>query len=527
MSTRVEKGGNKFKPVARIRRKVDGGDLDSRAQSVGSTSVARASETPAPVPEIQPLAESQQTNANIPSLPQTSSLDPPKKPHGVQIVIGARPAPSPSPAAAPRPVQSSTTSQNVAPAPTASAQPISTSSATPLLPPGSRATPSDRPRSTDEVSPAVVPTPQRQSNNDESEDLTTSPSQRMTTPPPLLPLPEGADNTDGQDAEEGTKSSKKQKARKKKTSKGEPSTSKTRKKRKSAQAEGASETTDEPPKKKSKRQGSRKPSRSRSRSRGRAEGDKSSVDNSSDRETSGPRGRRDRRKKESLDTNLEPGEPVDPTIVTMKDLCKDLAVGRVSSRHIEVQHAHLEAKKAERERRHRIDVTREAKDKRGEDPDDPNGGPSHPVLPDLTEASGDGGEFDYGQTLRSNHFAPEMRLDATGEMVLNEESLQIDRAADPDIAAEEEGMVHVEETDQSRFVNSATHSRKTKGGRWSKEETELFYDVLRQFNTDFTMMSLTLPGRSARECRNKFNSEDRKNKGRVDWALANPLPIGE
>lgn len=41
------------------------------------------------------------------------------------------------------------------------------------------------------------------------------------------------------------------------------------------------------------------------------------------------------------------------------------------------------------------------------------------------------------------------------------------------------------------------------------------------------MLSLILPGRSARECRNKFNNEDRKNPDRVNWALKNPRPMSK
>lgn len=35
----------------------------------------------------------------------------------------------------------------------------------------------------------------------------------------------------------------------------------------------------------------------------------------------------------------------------------------------------------------------------------------------------------------------------------------------------------VEESAQDRFVNSSTYSKRKGGARWSKEETEMFYDV--------------------------------------------------
>ena len=42
---------------------------------------------------------------------------------------------------------------------------------------------------------------------------------------------------------------------------------------------------------------------------------------------------------------------------------------------------------------------------------------------------------------------------------------------------ETENYQHVEESDQTKFVNSATYGKKVRGSRWSAEETEEFYDV--------------------------------------------------
>ncbi len=191
-----------------------------------------------------------------------------------------------------------------------------------------------------------------------------------------------------------------------------------------------------------------------------------------------------------LDTNLESGDPIDPTSTSMKDLCSSSGSGRVSSRYIELQLAHAQAKRLERERRARIAAFREAKDKRGQDMEEAVAQAPVSVLDPLAidgEAvhgehrsppeDVDASAFDYKADLRSDHFTVSMRMDASGNMVVDEDSLVVDRAANPEYIAQMESMPHVEESELSHFVNSASHSRKTKGSRWSKEETALFYEA--------------------------------------------------
>jgi hypothetical protein len=192
----------------------------------------------------------------------------------------------------------------------------------------------------------------------------------------------------------------------------------------------------------------------------------------------------------ALDTNVESGDPIDPTSTSMKDLCASGGPGRVSSRFLELQVAHAEAKRLEKERRARIAAIREAKDKRGVDIEDPTAANATPVLPDTeagnplaedaetTEDQDPADAFDYKRDLRSDHFSVSMRIDASGNLVVDEDSLVVDRAANPEYLAEMEGMAHVEESDASHFVNSASHSRKTKGSRWTRDETDAFFEVL-------------------------------------------------
>ncbi|BGP24050.1 transcription initiation factor TFIIIB, Bdp1 subunit [Rhodotorula toruloides] len=113
------------------------------------------------------------------------------------------------------------------------------------------------------------------------------------------------------------------------------------------------------------------------------------------------------------------------------------------------------------------------------------------------------------------HYAPQMRI-IDGQLVLDEQSLQIDRGGgDQDQGPREV----IEESARDRFVNSRSYSKRKQGGRWSKEETELFYDAISQFYTNFEMISLLFPHRTRHEIRRKFNREDRLNPMLVTAAL--------
>ncbi|KAI8323799.1 hypothetical protein GQ54DRAFT_257578 [Martensiomyces pterosporus] len=64
--------------------------------------------------------------------------------------------------------------------------------------------------------------------------------------------------------------------------------------------------------------------------------------------------------------------------------------------------------------------------------------------------------------------------------------------------------------------------------RWSKEETELFYQALRKYGTDFEMISGAMPGRSRYDIRNKFKAEEKIHGSWITTALLRrprPTPV--
>lgn len=63
--------------------------------------------------------------------------------------------------------------------------------------------------------------------------------------------------------------------------------------------------------------------------------------------------------------------------------------------------------------------------------------------------------------------------------------------------------------------------------RWSRYETDKFYDALRMFGTDFTLIASRFPNRSRKQIKAKFVKEESRNSIAVTWALRNPFPMPE
>ncbi|KAI5897825.1 uncharacterized protein SCHCODRAFT_02565147 [Schizophyllum commune H4-8] len=251
--------------------------------------------------------------------------------------------------------------------------------------------------------------------------------------------------------------------------------------------------------------------------------------------------RKRRKKVPAFDPDADPGEEIDPTTITMAELCEDTGQGRVSSRAMEVQDSWAAWKVRSREYRARLMAKKERK-KLGKPEDEeeeeqnatakdaPEGdSPAKQAVPDDTqatvvEANGDGDEDsddDFYGNLKARDYTTQVRLGAGASIVIDEESTQVDRAADEDTS----GYTHVVEHDRTKFINSSTYTKKVRGSRWSAEETELFYDALRQYGENYELIAIMLPGRDRKSCQNKFKAEDKKNPHLINAALKSNVPI--
>lgn len=195
-----------------------------------------------------------------------------------------------------------------------------------------------------------------------------------------------------------------------------------------------------------------------------------------------------------FDPDADPGEELDPTIVTMATLCRDIGRGRISSKAVQIQTNHAAWKASNREKRARMKILMESKkygkkESAGEIVPNPEtqpagnnteAGPSNHSASNSVRAPSSGPPedetghgFDYSEPMATSRFNVQVRIGPNGETIVDEESLFVDRVEGDDSA----NYTHVEESDTTKFVNSATYGKKFRGSRWSTEETELFFDV--------------------------------------------------
>ncbi|ORX66811.1 hypothetical protein DL89DRAFT_295180 [Linderina pennispora] len=74
----------------------------------------------------------------------------------------------------------------------------------------------------------------------------------------------------------------------------------------------------------------------------------------------------------------------------------------------------------------------------------------------------------------------------------------------------------VDESTNTRLTNSMTYvKKKATRKRWDKEETELFFQALRKFGTDFQMIASMIPNRNRYDIKNKFRAEEKRNGARI------------
>ncbi|KAH9858041.1 hypothetical protein C2E23DRAFT_855937 [Lenzites betulinus] len=248
----------------------------------------------------------------------------------------------------------------------------------------------------------------------------------------------------------------------------------------------------------------------------------------------------------AFDPDADPGEELDPTAVTMAALCDDNGRGRVSSKAAQIVSNHAAWRTANRDKRARMKAAMEAKKYGRDDEDDaPNHSASHkaassePEVPNSASRAAsvalepnasssaleepesvekDG--FNYNEDMAISRFNVQVRIGANGETIIDEQSLFVNR----DEEHQTEEYTHVEESDFTKFVNSATYSKKLRGSRWSADETEMFYDALSQFGENYELISYVLPGRDRKACKNKFKAEDKKNSARITYCLQNRRP---
>ncbi|KAH8852610.1 Transcription factor TFIIIB component B'' [Schistosoma japonicum] len=119
----------------------------------------------------------------------------------------------------------------------------------------------------------------------------------------------------------------------------------------------------------------------------------------------------------------------------------------------------------------------------------------------------------------SDPLAPQLRLDANGNIVLDETSLLVGKRENVDVKTlrhinEETGILNVD-------YNSFRPPRDRHGRKWSERETTRFYRALSTIGTDFYLMEKMFPHRKRPELVSKFKREEKRNPYLVNQALRN------
>ncbi|CAF3576107.1 unnamed protein product [Rotaria sordida] len=116
--------------------------------------------------------------------------------------------------------------------------------------------------------------------------------------------------------------------------------------------------------------------------------------------------------------------------------------------------------------------------------------------------------------------APQLKIDANGVLVVDEESLYIRNIDDtPRNTIIVEGQFN---------DDNLTHQSYRKIGRrkrWNNRDTLRFYQALRMCGTDFTLIARVFPNRDRDDIKRKFKTEDRANRSLVDSALKQRVPF--
>ncbi|VFQ66740.1 unnamed protein product [Cuscuta campestris] len=85
--------------------------------------------------------------------------------------------------------------------------------------------------------------------------------------------------------------------------------------------------------------------------------------------------------------------------------------------------------------------------------------------------------------------------------------------------AEAFGEQATEVEDSTIYFNNQTYMERTPRVRWSKEDTELFYEAIRQVGSNFSMIQQLFPGRTRTQIRLKYKKEEQRHPSRILDAL--------
>ena len=234
------------------------------------------------------------------------------------------------------------------------------------------------------------------------------------------------------------------------------------------------------------------------------------VDDAVNASSSGKR-KKDRRSRRQPTPEEIRDQEIAPSETRMAELCSDNKTGKISSREQEfrkMDRAAL-AEKSAMELRELMGQS----DPQEPHSDQPNA--TGDTQPNSLRPPGEDVVRDVPRTFIRD-----------GQIVVDTDSLQIDRHAAADAQRLVDELPPIEENDLSRKVTSGKWIKRDKSGGWNEQLLDRFYEGLRMFGTDFEIISRMFPGKSRHAIKLKFCKEERLDDSRIRAALLGErLPV--
>lgn len=122
--------------------------------------------------------------------------------------------------------------------------------------------------------------------------------------------------------------------------------------------------------------------------------------------------------------------------------------------------------------------------------------------------------------------APQVTIDEDGNIVVDQDSLVVNAGVTVNAERESGAVTTVENLAMGAQVTSASYAKRETPIKWEEAETEKFFEALRLFGADFSLMEHIFPSRTRKQLKLKFKREERNDGEKIDWAMRNRLPGG-
>lgn len=222
---------------------------------------------------------------------------------------------------------------------------------------------------------------------------------------------------------------------------------------------------------------------------------------------------------------------IDPNSLSMYSLSRQKRYGKTSNR--EKQMAEIDWDEVKRKRNEEIERIAQGVEQPTQRPSKRQPSAAADGDEEMLDGDEDGDGEDAHQAAETRPVGggPTFRM-VNGQLALDEDSTQIDRDAQARARIDEDTGEVEEDNDLTRFYNRTTHMLdrkrdvterlpfwKAKSDPWNEEETDRFYDALRNWGTDFMIISQLFPGKTRMQVKKKYTREEKLDPERITAAL--------